>query len=235
VPLLPIYSSARYLYLPSVGYAAVTAILLARLINSDRRSQLVAGILVLLLIMLPAWRGIQIQTGVGRQLAWPATEPQRFARALAPMTTASENLYILNFPGSWLEAQFLPAVLTVLSGYTSSVHILSQMYPLSPASTLALTCPDQNTIEVAAVGGQLFNPGPPLEPNSFAVRETLGPVHFPELELFPNCSTPMNCSSLKLQINQQAVVRLVVGDLSKDGQPTFRPFDLDECRRLKTQ
>lgn len=133
-PLLPLYSSARYLYLPSIGYCAVLGLLLGKLFSSSGSTKYVLFPLVcLFFLVVPALRLLLIYENFPKELTAKKTPAQYYAQLFKASDLALEPkrpVFLVDFPGNWATMQFFPDALDILlEDSLPPFFVLSQLPP----------------------------------------------------------------------------------------------------------
>lgn len=130
VPLVPLYTSARYLFLPSVAWCGLLGLAARACAAPGTRAwaRRAGAAALVLLVAVPAARNrdalaAMMPTGGG------PTRSQRLASWFEESGLAldpTRPLFLLEFPGPWYEAQFLPFVLGVeLGRELPPIHVLT--------------------------------------------------------------------------------------------------------------
>jgi len=155
-PLLVLYSSARYLYLPSFCYCGLLVPLFDKLIHNRRYFLLAASIAVL--VIVPGVQNVR-QISLFTQLS-PTAEEQARNLAASPMLAAGKNaaaLFLVDFQLDWLANQFLQPTMEVVSGQTiPPLSVLTVNHGAERPAHIQQV--DSHTIEIDRRGGFLYNP-----------------------------------------------------------------------------
>jgi hypothetical protein len=169
VPLLPLYSTGRYLYLPSVGWCGLLALLVQAVARSRRAvPRLAGGALLLALVATPAARhgDVLATRPAGAPLAENASRPQllvEMVRAAALPLDGERPVYLVDFPGIWIEVQFLSQVLQVALGRgLVPVRVLGRL-PDEPAPLVELRRSGPDAIDLHRAGRPLHLGNPRMD------------------------------------------------------------------------
>lgn len=172
VPLLPLYSAARHIYIASFGYCALLGLAAHRLNASGTamaRAVLLLGIAVF--VGVPAARLTLLLRDHPRELAYTddGGRLQSPGSIYADLVTAGDlaprtdrPLYLLDFPGGWYEMQFLTDALEVeLDADMPAIHVLAPRLsnPRHHGRAVSVRRIDASTIELDRGGMTLTDPG----------------------------------------------------------------------------
>jgi len=170
LPLLPLYSSGRYLYLPSFAWCGALGILaggLPRLRKSLPRN---AGrALLAALVVLPAgihYRALSRRPVPGGYLR-KAPSAERIREEFQPVVERIQDgrpVFLLDFPFLWIEVQFLqPSLEEMFDRELPPVRVLTQA-PFHPKyGSTRVHRIDARTLELVRGGFPLHDPKPGLE------------------------------------------------------------------------
>ncbi|RMG45513.1 MAG: hypothetical protein D6719_00190 [Candidatus Dadabacteria bacterium] len=231
-PLLPLYSTARYLYLPSVGYCGLLALVFNTLQHRQQAFRMpVLALVIILFLLIPAFKLYIVLEDQPRQMSQPETRAERYASTFKTKLNQLINtapVYILDFPGSWYEIQFLPAVLKVLvPELKSNIFILTRFSERSPDAITGIKVLSENTIEIYRDTLPLYDPEPQedfdeqrLTPGesikrpgyTFTVLETKDDKVIKARVTFPVTLRELNLVRLKQTENQKLTVDLIAPD-----------------------
>jgi hypothetical protein len=161
LPLLLVYTSGRYLYLPTIGYCGLLGLAIDRLPRS-LEGKLARTALATLMIALPALRLGERFAHLPRAAAFGLQRPGVRALAASGLDLSSERpLFLLEFPGTWFEMQFA-AVALARGAELPALHFLTAR-PATARAALTLTARvlDDHTLELSREGAPLnpYDPG----------------------------------------------------------------------------
>ena len=166
VPLLPLYSASRHVYLASIGYCGLLGLLVQRVTASSRTSRtallFTVGI-VAVFVVLPAARLAIALDEHPRRLSTPHP-----AKTYAALFADSElklrperPLYLLDFPGRWYEMQLVRSALEVeLDASLPPIRFLTPALrnPHHAGRAIRLHRVDDTTVVLERDGAPLFDP-----------------------------------------------------------------------------
>lgn len=177
LPASVVYTSERYLYVPSFALAGCAALLLERALTSRRATVLVLATLLL-------WTGHQ-GWWMARKTYALAVHPRpayAIARQLSGLRgrVQGRELLFLDFPGDWVHAQFLQDQLRVeLREPDLRARVLSVLPERATTSDLSVQREDPQSLRIAAPrplieGSHSLFPLSPLATGSRIERAELG-------------------------------------------------------------
>ncbi|MDC0357491.1 hypothetical protein OAO01_01650 [Oligoflexia bacterium] len=154
LPLLPLYSTSRYLYIPSFAYVALIGLGWAHFRNRKTIFAKVAIIFLLISqLILPALGLFSRSHTLPLHLQDPVMHPKKIATTFfdAQFPTANDApLYIFEFPYDWLTLQFIDPVLEVLKGQKlPAVTVLTRAFVTAKREELKIVQIDTHTLELS--------------------------------------------------------------------------------------
>lgn len=171
-PLIPLYSTSRYLYIPSLFFCGFLA-----LIFSQSSSFLVKNILIIPII-LPTLFLFGNLNLMGTRI----DEPKTVYEKLAPFLDNSSNkpIFIINFPYSWIADQFINDTLSVLSLRDEGNPKVSILNRDSLFKVTKINKIDTHTLEVSIIKTDNQNLSskysrflPEFKPRSFSTNQKI--------------------------------------------------------------
>lgn len=161
VPLLmviPLYSSSRYLYIPSFGYCGLLALVLSELHASKR--VIAQVLLVSVLMVAPAaslWRQLQLLPRIDT-----ASGEDKLIAAVTRIQddiTGTKLVCFVDFPFSWLRNQFLQQIAEEsLDRRLPPLRMLTAASQEDEERQTKVIKIDAHTIEISRPGGFLYEP-----------------------------------------------------------------------------
>lgn len=184
VPLLPLYSSSRYLYIPSFAYLILIS-MLARYLWEKKgvvyKAIFISVIITHLLIPSLGYlsRGYGISAHLGKEIFNSKNIATKFLRADLPLPY--QSLFVFEFPFDWLSAQFLDSIIAIEIGDNlPSARILTRSYAFKNAAQLRMLKLDDYTLRLWREGAPLIIDEVPVDfiQAKLAVGETIrrGPI-----------------------------------------------------------
>lgn len=158
--ILPLYSSARYLYAPSFGYCGILGVMLEKLFKN--RHILISLLLLGILVALPAARlRRQLDTCAGGDVARPEAHITKLIDSLALDDEKIKAAYFLDFPFSWLQNQFLQSTVEQMLGKKlPRLVVLTRASPRSEPGPTQVKFIDEQTLELSRGEKLLYEPDP---------------------------------------------------------------------------
>lgn len=177
VPLLFLYCSARYLYLPSMGLIGLATFTLSKLADSAQlRFKIVAAFGFIFFGILPILRLSEAMYRLPISYSKDPFNPAFLVRGLVE-TKASSKIVITGFTGDWITLQFLPDSFAVLNDSPRpAITTLAVLDDESKLKTLSINpVSDRSLIVSRTDDGPLYEPSrlriPPFPP-PFLTRGT---------------------------------------------------------------
>lgn len=159
LPLLPLYSTGRYLYLPGFGWCGLLALAGAAL---ARRSRVLA-VLLWSVAVLPQAAQCRVILTFPPPRPPAVTLSETIAHRLRDSRldlTRNASIYLVDLPVSWIEIQFLAPILHVELPGAPAVRVLCKG-PLQAGRGLAeITRVDAQTIELARPDSAIHQTAP---------------------------------------------------------------------------
>jgi len=165
LPLLPLYCSARYLYIPSIFYCALVG-LYWEFVRQHKTWVFLAerAALCFFMFFLPGLRHFNINLEIPKVMTEEQSYPKEIARVFeraAFYLDTPSPIYLLEFPHDWIALQFLsPSLRSLVSRQLPPLHVLSrapqsQRGPVSSPG-LSLEQVDGRTITLERPGAALY-------------------------------------------------------------------------------
>jgi hypothetical protein len=181
LPMLALYTSGRYLYLPSVGYCALLGLAIERCAVAGVgrvQRQLLPAAMAALFIVVPGVRLADTAASIPSRYRFGLQRAALRAFADVPLQGGRRTL-LLDFPGEWFERQFAAGALAVAQGGPPPdlAYLTARSASLSDAPPLVARPVDARTVELWRGGAPLihydavhdFEPAP-LPPGARVLR-----------------------------------------------------------------
>jgi hypothetical protein len=164
LPLLVVYTSGRYLYLPSVGYCALLGLAIDR-IPPRLEGKLARAAVFSLMVLLPAARLYARFEALPRQVGFGIERGGLRTLLDAGLgLDAGRPLVLLDFPGTWFEAQFTAPTLAVVEDVPlRKLQFLTRTGGASSSPTLTARVLDEHSLELWRSGAALIGHDPTFD------------------------------------------------------------------------
>jgi hypothetical protein len=187
LPLVPLYSTGRYLMLPSIAWAGMLALALERLLA--RRTILArAGVVALVLAaaapqILRRREVVLTLPDAAAGRAAPAALTAAMLREAGIDAPGARRAVLVDFPGTWIDTQFLPELARVeLGAEAPAIDVLLEL-PRTRAPLSSVEWLSEHSIRIERSGRPLVifdpaRPGMELDPRRVAAGERIREARF---------------------------------------------------------
>jgi hypothetical protein len=181
LPMLVLYTSGRYLYLPSAGYCALLGLAIERSAVAGvgwLQRRLLPTVIAVLFVVVPGVRLADTSARIPSQYRFGLQRAALRSFGDVPLQ-AGRRTFLLDFPGDWFERQFAAGALAVAQGGPppALAYLTARDPARSGAPALVARPVDARTVELWRGGAPLihydavhdFEPAP-LPPGARVVR-----------------------------------------------------------------
>ena len=174
VPMLFVYGSTRYLYIPSLGYCIIVGVVAAR---AAARSRSLAMLWTAVAVGLPAGMHVAFLIAVPASATSP-THSQHIVRGLdqSPLDLSGDRpVFLLDFHMDWIAVQFLPQTAEIVLDHpVPPISVLTRIPADGVDRPVELTRIDRHTVRLSRDGRPLLLPdAPDFDPRTVSVGERI--------------------------------------------------------------